>query len=699
MPVKNLFVGGAMLVLGVLAAPASSSAAPSHGEILFDSFGVPHVYGKTEAGMFYGFGYATLQNHGDVVLKLYGEARGRGAEYWGPKEVESDKWVLSNDVYERAAAWYKQQPAAFRADLDAFAAGMNAYGKAHPDKLDPAVRQVLPVSGVDVMAHAHRLMNYVYVAPMQGTLAATADAGSNAWAVMPKKSASGHAMLLANPHLPWSTGYFTYFEADLNAPGYHLYGATQVGLPILRFGFNDNLGFTNTVNGMAGSTNYELTLKDGGYVYDGKVLPFTVRTKTFKVRQPDGSLKTETLQVKTSVQGPTFTRKDGKTVALRVAGLDRPGGLLEYFDLGRAKNFAQVQTIFARLQVPTFNMVYADKDGHVEYLDNGILPRHDHGDLKYWKSLVPGDTSKTLWNSYHTYAELPKVIDPPTGYVHNTNDPPWVATYPQVIHYKDYPPYFAPPGPLTPRAQQSSHLMADPAKISYEDFIARKLSTHVLIADRVLDELIAAASPDPDPEMQKAVALLKGWDRQANTDSRAALLFETWAKLFSGPSFDHDTYFKDTNFRVRWSPDKPIDTPYGLKDPAQAVAMLKTAIAETKRLYGAIDTPFGDVSRFAFDGVDVPGNGSYGAEGVFRTITWGPLKDGKRYPVQGETWVSLVEFSNPIKAVGLMSYGDVSQPGSPHHADQLKYLSSKTFRKLWYDRSEVEQHVEEKVAY
>jgi acyl-homoserine-lactone acylase len=693
-------IAAALLAWGAFAAPIPCSAAPApHGEVLFDTFGVPHVYGKDEASAFYGFGYATAQNHGDIVLKLYGEARGRAAEYWGDSEVESDKWVLANDVYERAGRWYKEQPAHFRADLDAFAAGINAYGKAHGDKLDPAVRQVLPITGVDVMAHAHRLMNYIYIAPQAATMGATADAGSNAWAVAPRKSASGNAMLLANPHLPWATSYFTYFEADLNAPGYHLYGATQVGLPVLRFGFNDNLGFTNTVNGIAGSTNYELTLKDGGYLYDGKVLPFTVRTKTFKVRHADGSLKTETLEIRSSVQGPVFTRKGGKTVAMRLAGLDRPGALLEYFDLGKSKNFAEVQAVLARLQVPTFNMIYADRAGHIEYLDNGVLPRHAQGDLKFWKGLVPGDTSANLWDSYLTFAELPKVIDPPSGYVQNTNDPPWVTTWPQTIHYKDFPPYVAAEGPLFPRAQQSSHLMADSPKIAYDDFIARKLSTHVLIADRVLDELIAAASSDPDPEVQRAVALLKAWDRRDDADSRAALLFETWAKVFAGPSFDHDYYFKDANFRVRWSPDRPIDTPYGLKDPALAVSMLRTAIAQTKQLYGALDTPFGDVSRFAYDGVDLPGNGGYGAEGVFRTITWGPLKDGKRYPIQGETWVSLVEFSTPIKAMGLMSYGASSQPGSPHHADQLKFLSTKTLRKLWYDRAEVEQHVEEKVAY
>ena len=156
--ISTMFVALAAMILLAFGAPANAAPGP-RGEILWDSFGVPHVYARDEAGVFYGFGYATAQNHGDVVIKLYGQARGRAAEYWGASEVESDKWVIANGIYERAKAWYAKEPASFRANLDAFAAGMNAYARAHPEALDPSVRQVFPITGVDVMAHGHRLMN------------------------------------------------------------------------------------------------------------------------------------------------------------------------------------------------------------------------------------------------------------------------------------------------------------------------------------------------------------------------------------------------------------------------------------------------------------------------------------------------------------------------------------------------------------
>ena len=678
-----------------LAVPASAAPGP-HGEILWDSYGVPHIYARDEAGAFYGFGYATAQNHGDIVLRLYGEARGRAAEYWGgAANVEADKWILTNGVPARAAQWYRQQPTQFRKNLDAYAQGINAYAKAHPDKIDPVVRQVLPVSGIDVMAHAHRLMQYVYIAPQARTTGLGGDGpGSNAWAVAPSKSASGNTMLLANPHLPWPTSYFTYFEAHLNYPGFELYGATQVGLPVLRFAFNQRMGFTNTVNTLLGSTNYELKAAPGGYLFDGKVLPFTTSRTTYKVRQPDGSLKTEELAIRTSVHGPVFEQKDGKLLALRVAGLDRPGGLLQYWDMAKSKSFAEFETVLKRVQVAKFNIVYGDREGHIMYFDNGILPRHDKGDLAFWSGNVPGDTSATLWTEFHSYAELPKVIDPPSGYVQNANDPPWVSTLPSPIKHGDYPPYVAPAGPLSLRAQQSVRLLDQPGKISFDQFIARKLSTHTLMADRVLPDLIPAAEADPDPEVRAATALLKAWDRRTVADSRAALLFETWANRFAPGNFT-----SQANYRVKWSAERPVDTPTGVADPAKAVEMLKAAIAETKSKYGAIDRPFGEVSRFTIDGVDLPGNGGFGNTGLFRTITWGPLRDGKRTPNHGETWISMVEFSTPIKAMGMMSYGSSSQPGADHRSDQLKHLADQTFRTLWTTRAEVERHLEATTPY
>jgi acyl-homoserine-lactone acylase len=676
---------------------AFSPAAPApHGNILWDSFGVPHIFAANETGVFYGFGWAQAQSHGDIILHLYGEARGRAAEYWGEEFADADRWVITNEIYARAGTWYRLQTPQFRADLDAFAKGINDYAAAHPDSIDAKVKVVLPLSGVDIVAHGERLMNFVYIASPQRVLGSGPNVvgGSNAWAVAPGKSASGNAMLLANPHLPWAVGYFTYYEAQLDAPGIHMYGATQVGLPVLRFCFNENLGFTNTVNTINGSTTYKLTLAPGGYKFDGKVLAFKTSQSKLSIKQPDGTQKTEILTIRRAVQGPVFVQRDGTTVALRVAGLDRPGMLKQYWDMGVAKNFSEFEAAMKRVQVPMFNIVYADRAGHVMYQDNGIVPVRAQGDFAYWNKPVPGDSSKTLWTKVHQYEDLPRALDPPSGFVQNANDTPWGSTYPSVLDPAKFAPYISAVTPMSFRAQQSTHLLMSKPKLTFDELMQLKLATHALLADRILPELLQASALSGDLDVKNAVELLAQWNRNYTADSRAALLFETWASKFMGPGFS--SY---ANFAVPWSLKDPIETPRGLKDPAAAVQMLAAAYAEAKQKFGAPDKPLGEVSRFHLRDVNLPGNGGFGNLGIFRTITWSPLKDGERVPMAGETWVSLIEFSTPMKAMGLMSYGNSSQPGSKHRSDQLEYLSREQLRTLWRDRAEVEQHLEDKYMY
>ena len=691
-----------LAALAASTAMTASIAAPSAkwgaGEILWDSFGVPHIYAKTEEGGFYGFGYAQAQSHGNLLLRMYGESRARAAEYWGEKYESQDKWLVANDVPARSVQWFRQQTPQMQKNLEAFAAGINAYAAAHPDRIAAEVKVVLPLKGVDIIAHAQRLMNFGYIASDRKVLSDPSineAGGSNAWAVAPSRSASGKAMLLANPHLPWAPSQLTYYEAQITAPGLAIYGATQVGLPVLRFGFNNDLGFTNTVNTMQGFTSYRLTLEGNGYRFDGKVLPFKSETKSYKVKQADGTLKTVSFEQKSTVHGPVFTLPDGKTViALKVAGLDRSGVLEQYLDMGKARDWATFEKALRKMQVVMFNIIYADRAGHILYLDNGLLPKHASGDLKYWSAPVPGDTSATLWKDVHSYDDMPKLFDPATGFVQNANDPPWLATWPRALDPKAFPAYVAPVGPMSQRAQMSVKLMTKTPKISFDDFVSRKLTTTSLMAERMLPDLLAAAAGSNDADVQAATALLKDWDHRFEPDSRAALLFETWAGIFAPRNFTDQS-----NYAVKWTLDDPLETPRGLKDPAAAVAMLKQAVAKTKQLYGAIDRPYGDVSRFHIGDVSVPANGGFGNTGVFRTITWGPMKNGERTPVHGETWVSMVEFGTPLKAVGLMSYGNSSQPGSKHNSDQLQLLADKKFRSLWTDRADIERHLEEKTAY
>lgn len=671
-------------LLSLLVAILPLLGAGRNVEILWDKYGVAHVYAKNVEGMFFGYGYAQMQSHGNLILKLYGESRGRGAEYWGEKGLALDKWVHTNEIPERAEKWFAMQTPEFQKYLRAFADGMNEYARRYPGAIGEEYKQVLPIRPVDSLMHVHRIVHFSYVSSQARVRSAgtgrpvdLSAQASNAWAIAPKKSAQGTPMLLMNPHLPWQDWY-TYYEAHLNGPGMNLYGASQIGFPVLRFVFSDYLGFTQTVNGMDGSDLYKLELEGDGYRFDGAKKTF--ETKRIQIAVKGG--KTVELEIKKTVHGPVVFDEGGKMLAMKTAGLDRPFLLEQYWKMAIAKNFKEYEVQLKRLQVPTFNMTYADRDGHVMYFFNATLPRRKKGDLAYWAGVLPGDTSETLWDSYHSYEELPKVIDPPSGWVQNTNDPPWTATLPY-MKPDAYPAYVA-GRDYTFRTISSLEMLSREEKIDFAKLVEYKHSTALELATRVKADLVEAARGT------EAAKVLAAWNGRADNDSRGAVLFEAWARKMFGPQLGNKTAFA-----IAPDPARPFATPAGLKDPAAAAKLLAEAAAEVKKQYGRIDPLDGDVRRFKYRGADLPGNGADGGLGAFRVIRFGP-----NGPAHGDTFVACVEWlkSGPHAQV-LVSYGNASQPGTKHDVDQLPLLSEKKLRTAWRLRKDVEGNLEAKEIF
>ncbi|BAZ20933.1 peptidase S45, penicillin amidase [Kalymmatonema gypsitolerans NIES-4073] len=674
------------LVLGCY----SSAQMAKSTEILWDTYGIPHIYGKDTQSAFQAFGWAQMQSHGNLLLRLYGQARGRAAEYWGEKYLESDRWVQTMGVPERARSWYKEQNPTFRNYLDAFAAGINAYAQEHREKLDDEVELVLPVKAEDVLAHLHRVLHFTFVVnPQQvaGVAKKESKAGSNGWAIAPSRSASGKAMLLANPHLPWSD-LFMWYEAQVTAPGIDAYGAALVGIPVLAIAFNDNLGWTHTVNTFDGWDTYALQLVDKGYRFDGKVRPFETTTLSLKVKQKDGTLRTEPLVIKRSIHGPVVTEKDGQAIALRVVGLDRPGVLEQWWDMARSQNLKQFETALQRLQLPMFTVMYADKDGHIMHLFNGQVPVRQQGDFKYWQGIIPGDTSKTLWTKIHAYQDLPRIVDPKSGWLQNANDPPWTTTFPTTIKPDNYPPYMAPRF-MDFRAQRSARMLDEDEKISLNEMIEYKHSTRMEFADRILDDLIPSARKSGNELAIRAANVLETWDKQANAESRGAVLFALWAQ-----EMDFDTAFSQP-----WTEDSPRTTPDGFANPQSAVTALEAAAVKVEKAYGQLDVPWGEVFRLKHENVDLPANGGDGDLGIFRVLNFAPSEKGHFLPVAGDSYVAAIEFSQPVKAMALTSYGNSSQPGSPHTVDQLPLFARKELRPVWRSQDEITAHLEERKVF
>ncbi|WP_339375460.1 acylase [Chroogloeocystis siderophila] len=673
---------------------SSRAILPKSTEILWDTYGIPHIYGKDTQSAFQAFGWAQMQSHANLLLRLYGQARGRAAEYWGEKYLESDRWVQRMGIPERAQSWYKAQNPAFRNNLDAFAAGLNAYAKAHPDLIDDEVEVVLPIEPVDILAHGQRVLHFTFVVNPESIndnvekIGENNSKASNGWAIAPSRSASGKAMLLANPHLPWSN-LFLWYEAQLTAPGIDAYGATLVGIPVLAIAFNDNLGWTHTVNTHDGWDTYELQLADGGYRFDGKIRAFQTEEKTLQVKQDNGTLRAESLVVQHSIHGPVVAQKQGKALALRVVGLDSPGALQQWWDMAQAKNLTQFETALKRLQLPMFTVMYADRDGHIMHLFNGQVPIRSQGNFEDWEGIIPGNTSQTLWTKTHPYRDLPRVVDPASGWLQNANDPPWTTTFPRALNPDKYPPYMAPRGLMSFRAQRSAKMLNEDESISFEEMVKYKHSTRMELADRLLDDLIPAARKFGDESARRAADILETWDRQANADSQGAVLFAQWTDEMDFPEA----------FAIPWKEEAPQTTPDGLADPQKAVKALAIAAAKVDKAYGVLDVPWGDVFRLKSVDRDLPANGDPGKLGIFRVLNFAPTANGRFQAIEGDSYIAAIEFSNPVRAMALTSYGNATQPNSPHVGEQLQLFARKELHPVWRSRQDITAHLEQRQVF
>jgi acyl-homoserine-lactone acylase len=330
-----------------------------------------------------------------------------------------------------------------------------------------------------------------------------------------------------------------------------------------------------------------------------------------------------------------------------------------------------------------FTVIYADREGHIMHLFNGQVPVRSQGDFEYWKGIIPGDTSATLWTKTHSYEDLPRVIDPPSGWLQNANDAPWTTTVPLALNPDNYPPYMASRKPMQFRAQRSARMLQEDKSISFEEMIEYKHSTRMEMSDRLLDDLIPIARKQGGNLAQLAADVLEKWDHKADAESRGAVLFAFWVQEVDRKSL----------FAVPWSQDAPLTTPDGIADPMSAVKALEVAAAKVQSAYGSLDVPWGKAFRLQYGDVNLPASGADDPLGVFRNLWFVPTKNGQLQTIGGDSYVAAIEFSNPVKAQVLTTYGNSTQPHFQQKSDQLQLFAKKQLRPVWRSRQLIEAHL------
>ena len=664
--------------------------------IAWDEWGVPHIRAANIQQASYGLGWAQMRGRPNLVLKLMAQGRGRAAEALGADYLASDQQMWALGIPQRLDSLYQAQGEQYGQALSAFAKAINDYAAAHPEKISEDVARVLPVDARDVLGHISRVIHLKFVALKElpeltaantassvNTLDAEATPGSNAWAVGPKKSASGEAMLLANPHLFWSDLYY-FFESHIQTPKQNSYGVSLIGQPFQAIAFNEFLGWTHTVNTYDGADIYRFKLQKDGYIGLTGLEAFSLETVQLRVRNKVGDLEDHEMVIKRTDIGPVLKETADTAYAIKIAGLEVANSQLskQYWQMAQATNLKEFEQAMAQLQMPMFNTLYADRTGNIFYLFNGLMPQRLTGDHRLWAGHLDGSNASHRWQQYLPYQQLPKYANPPGGFIQNANEPPWTSTIPAVLKPSDYPADFVSPQ-LRERPQLSLDLLLRDNSISFEEFIAYSQTTRLMQAENIVDDLVILAKKSDKPVLVEAAKVLANWDRSMNINSRGAVLFYAWHQ---GMGSTQGQLYKNP-----WRFDQPDTAPSGLANPSLALQVLEQAAQKTLQQYGRLDAPWGELARIKREGLDLPVAAAPKLMGAFRVGWLGAAKDGSTELVGGTTYVAAIRFGKQPKARGLLPYGNFAKRPEGVRSQWQVFADGK-LRPIYFSDSDIEKN-------
>ncbi len=712
---------------GTLAADAQDLAAQV--EIRRTEYGVPHIQADSFEAVAFGFGYCQAEDHLPTILRGIIGARGELAATFGPDEREAgdgrhlaaDRFSRQFRVYRRAVDTYHKLDPDYRTMCEGFAAGINHYAERHPAQSPELTPKV---TGHDVVAYGLAgVMRFAFnrgriiegflkeqsieVAAIEPLLSGGAgmddpqrdlarrltpgtvnsdwsesEVGSNMWAFAPSRSRSGRALLMGNPHQPWAP-VSTYYEAHLIVPGrMNFYGSTFIGRPVLTSGWNDYLGWSHTVNYPDLEEIYELELdaeRPDHYRFDGSSLPLERDEVEIAVRDGD-AVRIERSTFWYTPLGPVIHRTPRKAFVLRSACWENYRAYEQWLRMTQAKNFDEFRGALAMNQIPMFNICYADRAGNIYYLYNGTVPKLPHE--RATTKAIPALRTADLWVDFLRTDELPQLLNPPGGYVQNCNSPPFFTNLKAPLDPEKFPPYLR-ENSVSLRSQHSLELIGGDDKLSFDDIRERKHSPRMLVADRVKEDLLQVLGEAPENgEFATAAALLTAWDNTVLAERRGAALFAEWWKRYERAG---------GGFAVPWNADQPTTTPRGLSDPELARTTFREAMANITRRFGGLDATWGDTHRYRKGPVDLPLSGGSGLMGCFRVLDFQEDADGKEVARGGDSYVFMVEFSEPPRGYTVLAYSQSEIAGSPHYNDQAELFAAGRFKRAAFTDAEINQ--------
>ncbi len=663
-----------------------------------DTWGVPHIHGQTDRHVMFGYAYAQAEDFFWQVEDTYILSLGRYSEVHGPKGLNSDMLNRAFEVVPKSRAAYRELEPEYQELCSGFVLGLNYYLATHPDVKPRLITHFEPwqilAFGRQVMLELTirytRLSNNYLPRSYSQIWAAS---GSNGWAIAPQRTASGHAMLFVNPHLPWF-GFSQMYEAHLRSDeGWSFAGATMYGNCVPTLGHNEHLGWTYTTNEPDIADVWRVTFDDPAhplrYRYGESYREASEWGETIKIKQGN-RLVNRAVKFRKTHHGPVVLKEDDEHyLAARIAGLDSVRMMRQQMECVKARNFAEFEKALEMQQFPIMNVIYADNAGNIMFLYNGLVPRRDPA--FNWSLPVDGSDPRTEWSGLHAFKELPRVFNPADGYVQNCNSSPFTTCDSGNPDRAAFPPYMIEDADDDKRrAKRSRQILREMRGVTFEDVERAAYDTKLFWPQEYLPqyarelELLRPTDPKFAATVDPYLNHLLDWDCRVTSESTQATLCEAWYEELYGMEYPAETLL-----------------PKYLDNPRRQFEALVTAARKLQMRHGDWRVAWADLFRIqrqphladlveiAFDDrkPSLPTLAAPGPLGVVFTQYYSPsikipfvLEMNKRYGLVGTSYMAVYEFGPEVRSASVLNYGQTGERGSAHYFDQARLLSDRNLK-------------------